>query len=156
MFKTTTNNSYSSVPYQFNMHAGICICNQQYQERPVGGNGTVHWMGAVFINTMNMMWSHLRLSIENPHKVGLRIELTFFWCIYIVIKYVPLAWVYYNSFTRTKTSISTVLKVNELLQWITQINQPKYPSKILIYCSVSVSTLQTAAMDKYVTQSMPF
>ena len=124
------------------MYAGICICNQQYQERPVGGNGTVHWMGAVFINTINM-WSHLRLSIENHHKVGLRIELIFLfdflWCTNIVIKYVPLAWAYYNSFTRTKTSISTVLKVNELLQWITQINQPKYPSKILIYCSVSVS-----------------
>ena len=161
-YNTTTNNSYGSVPYQSSMYAGICTYNQQYQARPVGGNGTVHCMGAGFINTMNMcdlISNNLHWEPSqswSPHWTDLFLFI-FFLFIYIVINYVPLVWVYYNIFTRTKTlRISTVPKARELLQWKTQTNQPKYPSEILSYCSVSVSTLQTTAMDKYVTQSMPF
>jgi hypothetical protein len=59
------------------MYAGICIYNQQYQERPVGGNGTL-CMGAVFVkyNEHGVISSKI-ISIEKHHKVGLRIELTF-------------------------------------------------------------------------------
>ena len=61
-YNTTTNNSYSSVPYQSSMYAGICIYNQQYQARPVGGNGTVHCLFFYFILPLFNQASQLRTN----------------------------------------------------------------------------------------------